>query len=196
MSEREPLSLGIDDILENNHLIADFMLVSELRERLEKATVEDLNKLINYLEDEKNAKNFASILKSGDYKKYFNSKNRDQSYDIAVEALLTIAEVGKFKLLYKAFVRLFKMHKDDKAVEFFINDIIQFRQFALMEYPDRKQERSEEEVKKEAQIEFAVDLLKSEVVSDIERIKSIGNFTDKEIELITRTIKIVESIDE
>lgn len=186
MKEREGLKLNIDDILENNYLIADLMMIPEMRKRLENATREDIKKISVHFKDKKKVKEFASLLKSGKYEDYCKSKIGDQGYQLLIDSLKEVAGVGKYEILYKAcYSLLYNIENQDNAVEEFIKTLDDFSWdvlLELMEPLEREKNIDIEKIKKKIKFEIAIKLKEQGVSLDI--IKTIGEFTNEEINKI------------
>jgi hypothetical protein len=131
---RQPLNLNVENILANNFLLADFMMEPEYRSKLEKATLADIRKVLEYFDDEKNVQEFASLFKSGLYKEYHNSKSRNANYDLLLEGAKEVTQTGVFFTLYKAVYNLaYNIRKQDEAVQDFVNEIGQLHFSARIE---------------------------------------------------------------
>jgi hypothetical protein len=146
---RVPLVLNVDDVIQNNFLLADYMTIPKFRKQLEQATTQDIRKVMNYFQDESNVRNFASIFKSGLYKEYHNSKNRNTSYDIAIEAAKEITETGIFFTFYEAVYNLaYNIRKQDQAVEEFVNAINQIHISARLEDLMKRMDNNRDDTEK------------------------------------------------
>ncbi|MGE6551139.1 hypothetical protein ACQKFK_19600 [Bacillus mycoides] len=186
MKKREELKLNIDDILENNYLIADLMMIPEMRKRLENATREDIKKISEYFKDKKKVKEFASLLKSGKYEDYCKSKIGDQDYQLLIDSLKEVAGVGKYEILYKACYKLLcNIGNQDHAIKEFIKTLDDFSWdvlLELMEPLEREKNIDIGKIKKKIKFEVAKKLKEQGVSLDI--IKSIGELIDEEINKI------------
>ncbi|MFE0625323.1 hypothetical protein ACFW1J_28480 [Priestia aryabhattai] len=182
MTERKPLALDIDDILKNNFALADFMLVPELRERLETATVQDLDKLRDYLTDKEKAKKFASVFKSGRYKNYHNAKQSDLTYDMLLNTFKNVSGADTASLLGQAVYKLVRgIEEENEIIDEFIEDVESAYLIASTETLER--ELTPELVAKQAQIELAAKLLTAGNLT-IDAIKKSGVFTEAELKKI------------
>lgn len=147
--DRKKLQLNIDDILDNNFLIADFMLVPELRERLKNAKSEDFAKLIAHFEDKDNVEAFAFVL-SDHYENYLKTKSK-KTYDLKmlINSLLEITGWGAYAILMEAaYQLLYNYQKQDKAVEQFIKALESYRIDGVLDLATHSPERFNEEQKK------------------------------------------------
>jgi hypothetical protein len=144
--DRKELQLNIDDILENNFLIADFMLVPDLRERLQNAKLEEFSKLLEHFDDKKNVEAFANVL-SHNYKDYLESKSkRTFNLDLMIDTLLEITGLGKYAIVLEAVYHLFYNYdKQDNAVEKFHKALKGYRVEGVLDLsvysPERFNER-------------------------------------------------------
>lgn len=147
--DRKDVQLNIDDILENNYLIADLMLVPDLRERLKNATSEDFEKLIAYFEDKDNVEAFAFVL-SDHYENYLKTKSkRTYDFKMMIDSLLEIAGWGAYAILMEAaYQLLYNYKKQDKAVEQFIKALESYRIDGVLDLATHYPERYNEEQKK------------------------------------------------
>lgn len=151
--DRKDMQINIDDILENNFLIADFMLVPELRQKLENASLTDLSKLLDHLEDKENVESFANTLKHH-YKNYLKNKSPgNYNLELLNEALKELAGLGKYEILFKALYNLFYNYgEQNNAVEQFIKELKRMRADVVLDlasyFPERWSERDKKIMEK------------------------------------------------
>lgn len=184
MTKRKPLALDIDDILKNNFAVADFMLLPELRERLETATAEDLTKLERYLTNKETATKFASVFKSGRYKKYQDAKQSDLKYDMLIDTFKNVTGYDTVSLLGRAVYKLIRgIDKEDGIIDAFIEEVKDANLIASMQPLER--ELPPERVAKNAQLELAAKLLNDGALT-LDAIKESGVFTESELNVLKK----------
>ncbi|MGG3159777.1 hypothetical protein ABEP50_29495 [Priestia megaterium] len=186
MTERKPIVLDIHDIVKDNHLLADFLMRDDLRERLKNGTYDDFKVLIKHFKNQKNVKSFASIFKSGKYAEYVEDKTKDLTLEIvkdfATELTLDALSVNFVLTLRRALKQLASTHGDEQAVNEFIAELEQYKSISVMDVLVGDPPTNEES-EQAGRIDVACKLIEQQAVT-IEAIQATRLYTEDDIKII------------